>query len=82
MVRDPREGGLWVVPMRARFASEANNWLQLTLAPASERSIGWAADAKIRWVRLGVERNSRYDFTTRDNIIVTAGVEFPLPGSH
>lgn len=79
VIRDPREGGLWVVPMRARFANESNDWFQLTVAPASERTIGWAADAKIRVVRLGVERNSRFDFTTRDNVIYTAGLEFPLP---
>jgi hypothetical protein len=80
LIRDPREAGLWVVPVRARFASEANDWFQLTLAPASRKTIGWAADAKLRLVRLGVERNSRFDFTARDNVIVTAGLEVPLPG--
>lgn len=81
VIRDPREDGLWVVPVRARFANESNDWLQLTVAPASRRTIGWAVDAKLRFARLGVERNSRYDFTTRDNVIVTAGIEVPLPGS-
>lgn len=80
LIRDPREGGLWIVPMRARFASERNDWLQLTVAPASQRSVGWAVDGKWRWLRAGVERNSRYDFTTVDNTIFTAGVEVPLPG--
>jgi hypothetical protein len=47
--------------------------------PASKRSNGWALDAKIRWLRLGFERNSRYDYTTQDNAIVTLGVEFELP---
>jgi len=79
VIRDPREGGLWVVPLRARIANESNDWIQLTVAPASRRTIGWAADAKLRFVRLGVERNSRFDFTTRDNVIYTAGLEFPLP---
>ena len=78
VVRDPRSGGLWVVPMRVRLANESNDWLQLTLAPASERTIGWAADAKIHWLRLGVERNSRFDFTNADNIIFTAGFELDL----
>jgi hypothetical protein len=82
VIRDPREDGLWVVPVRGRFANEANDWLQLTVAPASRRTIGWAADAKWRWLRMGVERNSRFDFTTRDNVIYTAGVEMPLPASH
>ncbi len=81
VIRDPRAGGLWVVPVRARFANETNDWLQLTVAPASRRSVGWAADAKLRWLRLGVERNSRYDFTTLDNIIFTVGFEVPLPGA-
>lgn len=79
VIRDPREDGLWVVPLRARFANESNDWFQVTVAPASERTIGWAADAKLRIVRLGVERNSRFDFTTRDNVIFTAGIEVPLP---
>lgn len=79
VIRDPRADGLWVVPMRVRAATESNDWLQLTLAPASRRTVGWAADAKLRFLRVGVERNSRYDFTTRDNVIVTLGVEFPLP---
>uniref|UniRef100_A0A832MIV4 DUF3108 domain-containing protein n=1 Tax=Eiseniibacteriota bacterium TaxID=2212470 RepID=A0A832MIV4_UNCEI len=78
VIRDPRGDDLWVVPLRVRLANEANDWLQLTLAPASERTLGWAADAKIRWLRLGVERNSRYDFTSLDNVVVTAGVEVPL----
>lgn len=79
VIRDPREGGLWVFPLRARFANETNDWLQFTLAPASRRTVGWAADAKWRIVRVGVERNSRYDFSTRDNVIYTAGLEVPLP---
>lgn len=79
VIRDPREDGLWVVPVRARFANESNDWFQVTVAPASQRTIGWAADAKFRFVRLGVERNSRFDFTTRDNVIYTAGLEVPLP---
>jgi hypothetical protein len=79
LIRDPRDGGLWTVPIRARFANEANDWLQLTVAPASQRSIGWAADGKWHVWRVGVERNSRYDFTTRDNIIFTFGIEMPLP---
>jgi hypothetical protein len=79
LIRDPREGGLWVVPLRVRLANEQNDWLQLTLAPASRRSIGWAADLKWHVVRLGVERNSRFDFVENlDNVIVTAGLEFPL----
>jgi len=78
VVRDPRAGGLWVVPMRVRLANEANDWLQATLAPASERTLGWAVDGKYRWLRVGVERNSRYDFTTSDNVIFTAGIELNL----
>jgi hypothetical protein len=78
VIRDPREDDLWIVPMRARIANEANDWLQVTVAPASERSIGWAVDAKIKLLRVGVERNSRYDFTNVDNFITTVGIEFPL----
>jgi hypothetical protein len=78
VVRDPRQDGLWVVPVRARIANESNDWIQLTVAPASRRTIGWAADAKWRWLRLGVERNSRFDFTTLDNTITTIGLEMPL----
>jgi hypothetical protein len=79
VIRDPRGDDLWVVPVRVRFANEHNDWLQLLVAPASKRSLGWAADVKLRWLRLGVERNSRFDFSTRDNVIYTAGVEFALP---
>jgi hypothetical protein len=78
MIRDPREGGLWVTPLRARFATEDNDWIQVTVAPASRRTIGWAVDVKQRWLKLGLERNSRYDFTSTDNTIYTVGVEFPL----
>ena len=79
VIRDPRGDDLWVVPLRLRLASERNDWLQLVVAPASKRTLGWAADIKLRWLRLGVERNSRFDFSTRDNVIYTAGVEFALP---
>jgi len=79
VIRDPRGDDLWVVPMRLRLATEANDWVQVTVAPASRRTLGWAADVKLRWVRLGIEQNSRYDFTTRDNVIFTVGVEFALP---
>ena len=75
-VRDPRSGGLWVVPMRVRLANERNDWVQATLAPASERSLGWALDGKYGWAVAGIERNSRYDFTDVDNLIFTFGVEF------
>jgi hypothetical protein len=78
VVRDPREGGLWVVPMRVRLASESNDWVQFTVAPASRRTIGWAVDAKQSWLKLGVERNNRFDFTTADNTIYSVGVEFPV----
>ena len=79
VIRDPRLDGLWVVPMRVRLANEANDWVQVTVAPASRRTIGWAVDVKKRWVRVGVERNNRYDFTRVDNTIVTAGFELALP---
>jgi hypothetical protein len=75
VIRDPRLDGLWVVPMRVRLATEANDWLQVTVAPASRSTIGWAVDAKKRWLRVGVERNNRFDFTRVDNTIVTAGFE-------
>jgi hypothetical protein len=78
VIRDPRSGGLWVFPMRVRLANEGNDWLQLTLAPASRRTLGWAVDLKKRWVRAGVERNNRYDFTRVDNTIITIGFELPL----
>lgn len=79
-VRDPREGGLWAVPMRARFATAANDWVQVTFAPASRRTLGWALDGRWRLLRAGVERNSRFDFTTRDNVIFTLGLEADFPG--
>ena len=75
VIRDPRLDGLWVVPMRVRLANEANDWVQLTFAPASRKTVGWAVDVKKRWVRLGVERNNRYDFTHVDNTFLTVGFE-------
>jgi hypothetical protein len=78
IVRDPRQGGLWIVPMRVRLANERNDWLQATVAPASERATGWALDTKFRWLRVGVERNSRYDFTDLNNLIFTVGFELNL----
>jgi hypothetical protein len=79
LINDPRGDDLWAVPMRVRIATERNDWVQATYVPASKRSNGWALDAKIRWLRIGFERNSRYDYTTQDNTIVTLGVEFELP---
>ena len=79
VVRDPRGDDLWAVPIRLRLATEANDWVQLAVVPASRRTLGWAADVKLRWLRLGIERNQRYDFSTRDNLIVTAGVEAAIP---
>ena len=80
VIRDPRGDDLWVVPVRIRLATEANDWVQFTVAPASRRSLGWATDVKLGWMRVGIEQNNRFDFTTRDNIIFTAGVEVLLPG--
>lgn len=77
-IRDPRAGGLWVFPVRLRIANESNDWVQATIAPASRRTLGWAFDVKKSWLRLGVERNSRYDFTNADNTILTVGAEIPL----
>jgi hypothetical protein len=76
---DPRGDDLWVVPMRVRLANEADDWVQVTFAPASRRTVGWAADVKVRWLRLGVERNNRYDFTRLDNTIYTVGFELRVP---
>jgi hypothetical protein len=80
LIHDPRgeNGDLWVLPLRVRLANERNDWAQATFAPASRRTVGWAFDAKFRWLRVGVERNSRYDFTTLDNTVFTAGFEVPL----
>jgi hypothetical protein len=78
VVRDPRGDDLWVVPVRVRLANERNDWFQVTLAPASQRTFGWAVDAKKSWLRVGFERNSRFDFTDRDNWIYTVGFEVPL----
>jgi len=76
---DPRGDDLWVVPLRLRLANEENDWVQATVAPASKRTLGWAFDLKYRWLRTGVERNSRFDFTTLDNTIWTIGFEVPFP---
>jgi len=78
VIRDPRSDGFWTFPVRVRLANESNDWLQLTVAPATERTIGWATDVKYRSLRLGVEHNSRYDFTDVDNIIYTIGFEREL----
>lgn len=75
LVRDPRGNDLWIVPVRVRLANEDDDWLQLGVAPASRRSLGWSLDLKVSGVRMGVERNSRYDFTDVDNTIVTVGYE-------
>jgi len=82
-IRDPRgeQGQLWVFPMRVRLANERNDWVQATLAPATQRTIGWALDLKKSWVRLGIEQNNRYDFTNIDNVIYTVGFEVPLGSS-
>lgn len=79
VIRDPRGSELWVFPMRVRIADEDNDWVQFMVAPASERTLGWAVDMKYRWLRFGIEQNSRYDFTTRDNIVFTVGAEMFLP---
>jgi hypothetical protein len=79
VIHDPRGDDLWVVPVRVRLATESDDWLQLTIAPASRRTLGWAADLKLKGVRLGVERNSRFDFTDLDNVIVTIGYEHTVP---
>jgi hypothetical protein len=78
VVRDPRQGGLWATPLRVRLASERNDWVQATFVPTQKRTAGWALDAKLRWVRVGLERNSRYDYTRLDNTIFTIGFETSL----
>jgi len=75
LVHDPREDHLWIVPMRVRLANEEDDWIQLTLSAASKHSLGWAVDLKVTGFRMGVERNSRYDFTSVDNVILTVGYE-------
>jgi len=79
LYHDPRGDDLWVAPLRLRLANEENDWVQATVAPASRRTLGWAFDVKYRWLRTGVERNSRFDFTDLDNTIWTLGFEVPFP---
>jgi len=79
LINDPRGNDLWAVPMRVRLANERNDWVQGSFVPQSKRTNGWALDAKVRWARFGIERNSRYDYTTVDNVIYTLGVELELP---
>ncbi len=79
-VRDPRGDDRWVFPMRMRLATESNDWLQLTVAPASEGTLGWGLEAKWRAIRAGVERNNRFDFTDLDNTIYTVGLERTFRG--
>lgn len=81
VIRDPRGDDRWVLPVRARLASESNDWVQATVAPASERTLGWALDARFKLLRLGVERNNRFDFTDLDNTIYTIGLEVALSGA-
>src|SRR5262249_32841011 len=77
-IYDDREGGLWTFPCRTRLANEDNDWVQFTIVPAVKQTWGWAVDVKKGWVRAGIERNDRYDFTDRNNIIFTVGFEAPL----
>lgn len=78
LVIDPRGDDFWALPLRVRVATERNDWLQATVVPTGDRTFGWALDGKLRWLRAGVERNSRYDFTDLDNTIYTLGLELPL----
>ena len=78
LIHDPRDGGLWAAPLRVRLANESNDWVQFTVVPASQRTIGGAVDLKLHGVRLGVERNSRFDFTNLDNWIYSIGYEATL----
>jgi hypothetical protein len=78
VIRDPREGGLWVVPLRVRLANEEDDWLQFGVAPASMRTWGWSVDLKYKGMRFGVETNNRYDFTVVDNTVFTFGFERKL----
>ena len=75
LIHDPRGNDLWVAPLRVRLANESNDWAQATLVPTTKRTLGWSFDVNLRGVRLGVERNSRYDFTNLDNTIYTVGYE-------
>jgi len=78
LIHDPRGSDLWVVPMRVRIANEQDDWFQVTVAPASHRTFGWAVDVKKRWLRLGIERNNRYDFTSVDGTTFTVGFQQAL----
>jgi hypothetical protein len=78
LIHDARGGGLWSMPLRLRLATEGDDWIQFALVPASQRSMGGAVDVKWRGIRAGVEVNSRYDFTNRDNVIYTIGYERAL----
>jgi len=75
VIRDPRGEDFVSFPMRVRLATESDDWVQVTVAPATHRTLGWALDGKYRGFRAGIERNSRYDFTTEDNVILTIGYE-------
>ena len=79
LYHDPRGSDLYTLPTRVRLANEKNDWIQFSLVPATERSIGWAVDVKKNWLRAGIERNDRYDFTNVDNLIFTVGFEVEVP---
>jgi hypothetical protein len=78
VVRDPRGANLWSIPLRLRGANESNDWVQLTITPTTQLALGWSFDARVKGVRFGIERNSRYDFTNLDNLVFTLGYEHEL----
>ena len=78
IILDPRDGGLLVVPLRLRLANETNDWVQFGVAPASMRTWGWSVDVKYKGVRMGVEKNNRWDFAVLDNTVFTLGFERTL----
>jgi hypothetical protein len=77
-VRDPRGANLWTIPLRLRGANESNDWVQLTIAPTTQLSLGWSFEARVKGVRFGIEKNSRYDFTNTDNLVFSLGYDHDL----
>lgn len=74
-IDDPRAAGRWSFIASHRFQRTPANFVQPGVIVRTDRSTGWFLQGKIHWLRWGVGKYDRFDFTDVDRTIYSAAVE-------
>lgn len=76
LFRDPRDDHHLTAVISHRFSKDAKRWVTLGLVPRSDDEVGAFVQSRWNWLRAGVGRYNRFDFTDVDRTIWNLGLQF------